>query len=1046
MDAPPLAPPVVAVIVTCDPDEWFEETLAAFGAQDYPNLSILILDAGRREEATARVAGVLPSAYVRRLASGTEFGEAANHVFQLVQDAAYLVFCHDDAAPEPDALRVLVEEALRSNAGIVGPKVVDWFDPERLLSVGLAADKTAQAAPLVERHELDQEQYDAVRDVFAVASVCTLVRSDLFTMLQGYDAAMGGQGEDVDLCWRAQIAGARVLVAPNARVRHLEDGLERKLGPGPDSTAQLRVAAQHRLRAVLKNYGPFHLLRVLPQAAFLSLAEAIVAILGGRWTRAKAVASAWSWNLGRVGDLRRERQHVRRARTIPDSEVRRLQMRGSARVSMYVRTQVATGERINPLVSTARNVRASLRTRAGVAATLAVLAGAAVLLVGSRGLLSGRIAAVGQLANFPRAGDFLREYVDGWRSSGLGSVGPAPPAFLFFGLVGVILLGSTSALRRGLIVGAWPSALVGAWRLTRRLGSTRARLVTLAIVAAIPLPYDALAQGRWTGLVAYGAFPWLLAPLLASTGAPPFARGQPATSSTVVRQILVLGIGLALTAALAPAVAFAVAVVAVCLAIGVVLSERDGSATRPLVVGAGGVALAAVLLFPWSLRLLTSGEWSAVGGVATASERAFPLGQLLRFQTGPLGAPPIGWVFLAAAALPLLIGRGWRLAWAIRMWVVAVGCVLVAWASGLGWLPTALRAPEVLLAPAAIALAVATGLGVVAFETDLPGYRFGWRQLASVVAASAAVLGGLQVLGAAVDGRWNLPTNDPVRALAWMRSDAGAGAFRVLWIGDSDVLPLDGWKLGGSGDVAELAYATSRNGPPSAIDSWPGPSGGTDRIRLAVDAARRGDTTRLGHLLAPMAVRYIVLCQAAVPGNNGSEIVPVPPVLTQALESQTDLRQLPSDRRLVVYESTAWGPGRSELPTSAGEIPTGAQRRGVDLSDAKAVLPGRGPVSFRGSVAGDSSVFVSESSSPSWQLTVGGARAARSRAFGWANAYAVDSGGHARLRFRTPVVHYGALLLQLLLWVWVIRQMLRIRRRRSHLSVTPPLEPEGDEP
>ena len=130
MDAPPMAPPVVAVIVTCDPDEWFEETLAAFGAQDYPNLSILVLDAGRDQEATTRVAGVLPGAYVRRLASGTGYSEAANHVFQLVKDAAYLVFCHDDVAPEPDAIRILVEEALRSNAGIVGPKVVDWFDPE----------------------------------------------------------------------------------------------------------------------------------------------------------------------------------------------------------------------------------------------------------------------------------------------------------------------------------------------------------------------------------------------------------------------------------------------------------------------------------------------------------------------------------------------------------------------------------------------------------------------------------------------------------------------------------------------------------------------------------------------------------------------------------------------------------------------------------------------------------------------------------------------------------------------------------------------------
>jgi hypothetical protein len=659
-------------------------------------------------------------------------------------------------------------------------------------------------------------------------------------------------------------------------------------------------------------------------------------------------------------------------------------------------------------------------------------------------LFSGRVAAVGELANFPRAFDFLREYLDGWHSAGLGAAGPAPPAFLLLGLGGLLVLGHTGFLRRVLFLGAWPAALLGTWRMSRQLGSTRARLVALAIVAAIPLPYDALARGRWSGLVAYGAFPWLLAPLLRSTGGAPFDRTKPGMSSSPLwHQVLVLGVGVAIAGALAPAIAFAVLVVAILLGVGVALSERDASILRPIAVGAGGVAVAAVLLFPWTIRLLTGGEWSAIGGVATGSARAFTLGQLLRFQTGPLGAAPIGWAFLVAAALPLFIGRGWRLAWAIRMWVVAIGCVLVAWASGLGWLPTALRSPEVLLAPAAVALALATALGVVAFETDLPGYRFGWRQLASVVAGSAAVLGGLQVLGAAADGRWKLPTTDPARALEWMRSETGNGAFRVLWLGDGDVLPLDGWRLGGGGDAADLAYGTSRDGPPDAIDSWPGPAGVSGRLADAVNAARRGDTTRLGHLLAPMAVRYIVVCQAAVPGTGSAEVVRVPSSLRQALESQTDLRQLPSDPRLMVYQSTAWGPGRAEMPTSAGEIPAVMPRRGVDLSEAKRVLPGRGPISFRGPVSGSSSVLVSESSSPNWQLSVDGSQAARTRSFGWANAYAVDVGGTARLHFRTPLVHFGLLLAQLALWLVVIRELIRTRRRRAHLSVTPPPDAES---
>src|SRR5205809_265976 len=118
------APPVVAVVVTRDPGPWLEETLAALDSQDYPSLSILVIDA----------------------------------------------------------------------------KLVFWDRTGQLLSVGMAVDKLATPARLVERGELDQEQHDAVRDVFAVTSACMLVRADLFASVGGFSAVLGNAGEDIDLC------------------------------------------------------------------------------------------------------------------------------------------------------------------------------------------------------------------------------------------------------------------------------------------------------------------------------------------------------------------------------------------------------------------------------------------------------------------------------------------------------------------------------------------------------------------------------------------------------------------------------------------------------------------------------------------------------------------------------------------------------------------------------------------------------------------------------------------------------------------------------
>ena len=132
----------------------------------------------------------------------------------------FLLFCHDDVVLDPDAARLLVEEAYRSNAGIVGPKLVDRDNPDVLLEVGMSIDHYGVPFSGIEPDEVDQEQHDGVRDVFYVSHAAMLVRADLFHELGGFDPATFPGADDIDLCWRARLAGARVIVAPDARVRH----------------------------------------------------------------------------------------------------------------------------------------------------------------------------------------------------------------------------------------------------------------------------------------------------------------------------------------------------------------------------------------------------------------------------------------------------------------------------------------------------------------------------------------------------------------------------------------------------------------------------------------------------------------------------------------------------------------------------------------------------------------------------------------------------------------------------------------------------------
>ena len=472
---------------------------------------------------------------------------------------------------------------------------------------------------------------------------------------------------------------------------------------------------------------------------------------------------------------------------------------------------------------------------------------AVVLLIGSRSLISGALPAVGEFAPFPGATTFLELFWSGWRTSGVGSTAPAPPAFAGLGLAGMVLLGGMGLLQKLLVLGALPLGLAGAFRLARPLGSPRARLVVLIAYAAMPLPYNAIARGRWGGLVAYALAPWILAVLARVVGAEPFEPGADVSGTGAHgsggrwRRFLSLGVLLAAACAIAPSLAVVTVVAAVGLVLGGLLSgDRLGWRAVTLVLGAAGIAF--VLLAPWSIDLvLPGGGLSRITAAPIAESRALGFGALLRFNTGPVGGGPIGVAFLVAGALALLVGQGWRLAWATRCWGVAITCWTFAWVAGRGWLPIPAPTPEITLAPAGIAMALAAGLGLIAFRTDLPSYTFGFRQVASLAAGVAVGLATLPIMSAAIDGRWHLPSQDYEDQYSWMPAQRAEGAFRVLWLGDPEALPLQGWPLGKG-----VAYGLSDGGTPDAVALWPASdSGSTGRVADALRAAR-DDSDRRG--------------------------------------------------------------------------------------------------------------------------------------------------------------------------------------------------------
>jgi GT2 family glycosyltransferase len=1030
VEAEPLAPypPVVAVVVTRNPGSWFEDTLDGLATQNYPDLTVLVVDCGSDEDPTPRVAAHLPRAFVRHLDANDGFATAANEALHLVEGATFLMLCHDDVVPDPDAVRVLVEEAYRSNAGIVGPKLVTADDPGVLLEVGRAIDRFGAPYTGIEPGEYDQEQHDGVRDVFYVTTATMLVRVDLFEQLGGFDPATFPGAEDLDLCWRARLAGARVLVAPDARVAHREAALSRNRGDRPDESA----LARSRVRVLLTNYSFLTLLWLVPVGIVVGFVEATADVLTGRHRRARAAITGWFSNLFHWRRLRASRKRVQSMRHVRDRDLRELRIGSATRLNAFFIHHLHADERFQQFTSRSRTAVGSMSDSMRGPAALAFLGFLAMVVVGSRGIISSGMPGIATLVPWPSIGDLYDSFGSAWHYTGVGSATAAPPLLALMGGLGTVLFGAVGLVRTLLVVLAMPIGAIGAYRLTRHLVGLRSPALAAAVAYGVnPVARNAISTGRFGPLVLFALLPFVLGRVVRLCGLDrDVARelGDEVATPAAPRprgRFLRLALLVALAATCYPVSPALFVLAAVAFLLAAPFAGGWSASTRAIGITVLAALASLVLLFPWPLAYATRDVDAASLGFAFRPD--LDLSQLLRFQSGPAGAGWAMWGLVVGAAVPLFVATGARLAWAARAWALAIVGWAVVWVPGQLATDRSMLAPEAGLTLAALGVALALGIGTSVLVDGVRSMRFGWRQPAAILGAVAILLPALGFAADAFDGRWHAPRQGWVDNLAFTDALEAKGEFRILWLGAPSVLPLDPVVLrDGTG------YTLTRNGPGDSSELLRAPEQDADHVvDRAVTLARDGLTNRLGRLLAPAGVRWVAL--PSTQGPDGGAAPAVLPGWRRALDGQLDLARLRSQRGLVLYQNLAWIPLRASVTgPDVDAVPLGPHAAipaalGTDLSGATP-LPA-------GATAAPGVVLWGEAFDDAWKATIQGTdgdeTVVHRRAFGWANGYRVPARGPVAIEFTAQWVRWALLAGALVIWLVVAWWWWRTRVRFS---------------
>lgn len=528
------------VLVSHDGAGWLPTVIDGIAAQTYPLIGVRAVDTGSKDQS----ADLLRAAFgdVRVLGRGTTFPEAVRAAVTGL-DAEWVWILHDDSTPAPGALAALIAAAHKTGAGVLGPKIREWPSLRRLLEVGITISGTGRRETGLERAEYDHGQHDALRNVLAVNTAGMLVRREVFEQVGGFDNHLPIFGNDIDFCWRASSAGHDTYVVPDAVVFHVaaaHNGVRQTPLTGRHTHFQERRAA---LFTLLVNSNalalPWRMVRLVFGTILRVLGFITVRHVGTALDELAALVHTYT----HIGDLRAARKARRKIRTrrsgllapwwLPyrhglDFVTDVYAAVTTTAADVAERRQIAKAE-ADPASFAAREraIRdaedAEMPSESGwlvrflgnpVAVALSV-----VLVLGLIAARAGfgHVTGGGLWAAPSGASAWWRTYVQSVHPVALGTHVPAPPYLVPLAILATVLGGSASLAISVVMVGSFPIALWGSWRLLRvvgRLISHRGAprwLILWAATAYALLPFvsGAWGGGRLAFVVIAATLPWL---------------------------------------------------------------------------------------------------------------------------------------------------------------------------------------------------------------------------------------------------------------------------------------------------------------------------------------------------------------------------------------------------------------------------------------------------------------------------------------------------------------------------------------------------------
>lgn len=293
---------MAVVILSWNGRRYLEQFLPSVCHSTYPALRIYLADNASTDDTVWYVQQHFPEVTVIRNASNQGFAQGYNLALRQVESDYYILLNQDVAVTHGWIEPVVALMEQEQGIAACQPKLKSFHQKDYFEYAGAAGGYidcwgyTFCRGRIFDTVEADRGQYEDPCPVFWASGAALFVKSAAFWEVGGLDPFFFAHMEEIDLCWRLQLAGYKVFYCPGSTVYHLGGG---SLPQGNPRKTYLNF--RNNLILLAKNLPPSRRWGTLLVRMLLDGLAALSSLGRGHWQEVVAILKAhrdfyqWWW-------------------------------------------------------------------------------------------------------------------------------------------------------------------------------------------------------------------------------------------------------------------------------------------------------------------------------------------------------------------------------------------------------------------------------------------------------------------------------------------------------------------------------------------------------------------------------------------------------------------------------------------------------------------------------------------------------------------------------------------------------------------------------